>query len=219
MSVLEAPLDAIWPPLDLPIAPPYPPMEARLVPALPAAGVWQYEPKWDGLRCLAFKAGATVALQSTGGQALGRYFPEVEAAIALLPQARLVLDGEIVVPSPSGYSFEALLRRIQPAESRVRRLAAEVPAFFFASDLLVNGLGRAMVASPIENRRAALELEAVRFAGRIHVSSATRERDEGEGWLADAAGLDGVVAKRLGEPYRAGDCSAMVKVKRERIVN
>jgi ATP-dependent DNA ligase len=191
-------------------------MEARLQDALPAGGSWWFEPKWDGFRCLAFKEGPTVALQSKAGQPLGRYFPEIAAAVAALPAERLVLDGELVVPEGGGVSFEALLQRIHPAESRIRRLAAETPARLVLFDLLVDARGRALVAEPLEARRAALEADGPRPGPAFVLSPCTRDRADAEAWLAGRAGTDGVVAKRLGVPYASGERTAMVKVKRER---
>lgn len=204
-----------WPKLDLPVLPPFPPMEARLSDELPARGAWQYEPKWDGFRCLLFKDGGTVALQSKAGQPLERYFPEIVAAARALAAPRLVLDGELLVPAEGGPSFEALLQRIHPAESRVRRLAAETPAALLAFDLLVDAEGRSLLAAPLEARRAALEAEAPRL-GAFRLSPATRDAAEALAWLEGRAGTDGVVAKRLGVPYASGERTAMVKVKRER---
>src|SRR5512141_2132324 len=127
-----------WPALQLPISPPYPPMEAKLVDELADGPGWQYEPKWDGFRCLVFRDGASVALQSKAGQPLGRYFPEVEDAVRSVPAERFVLDGELVVPTQDGFAFEPLLQRIPPAPSRIARLARESPAAVLAFDLLVD---------------------------------------------------------------------------------
>ncbi len=190
-------------------------MEAKLEDALPL-GAWWYEPKWDGFRCIAFKDGATVALQSKSGQPLGRYFPEIVAAVSAVHAEKLVLDGELVIPDGGGVSFEALLQRIHPAESRVRRLAAETPARLVLFDLLVDGRGRALVAEPLEARRAALEAEGPQAGPAVALSPCTRDVAAAEGWLAGRAGTDGVVAKRLGVPYASGERTAMVKVKRER---
>ncbi|MFY3744413.1 ATP-dependent DNA ligase [Anaeromyxobacter sp. Red801] len=203
-----------WPPLDLPVVPPFPPMEARLADVLPADEGWQFEPKWDGFRCLLFKQDAEVVLQSKAGQPLGRYFPELVAAGRSLRAPRLVLDGEIVVPSGLGLSFDALLQRIHPAESRVQRLARETPARLVAFDLLVDGDGRRLVEAPLEVRRAALLREAPGFPPELSVSPATLRRADAEAWLATPSGTDGVIAKRLGVPYASGERDAMVKVKR-----
>ncbi|WP_242394314.1 ATP-dependent DNA ligase [Anaeromyxobacter oryzisoli] len=203
-----------WPQLDLPIRPPFPPMEARLAEALPAAGDWQFEPKWDGFRCLVFVQGARAALQSKAGQPLGRYFPELVEAVEAIPFHSLVLDGEIVIPTEGGSSFEALLQRIHPAASRVRRLAAETPARFVVFDLLVGPDGRDLTGEPIEVRRSVLERIIGRLPTAFVLSPASRLRSDAEAWLHGVAGTDGVVAKPLGHPYRAG-ARDMVKVKRE----
>ncbi len=206
----------IWPALDLPIVPPYPPMEARLVDELPASGAWQFEPKWDGFRCLLFKDGDAVALQSKSGQPLGRYFPELVADALDAGAPKLVLDGEILIPLEGRLSFEALLQRIHPAESRVRRLAEETPSIVYAFDLLVDAHGEDLTSLPLGARRAALEDAARRLPGSFRLSPASRDRSDAEAWLEGREGTDGVVAKRLGEPYRAGERTAMVKVKRAR---
>lgn len=203
-----------FPYLDLPVVPPFAPMEARLDESLPALGRWQYEPKWDGLRCLLFKRGRVTALQSKSGQPLARYFPEIVEALEALEQERLVLDGELVVPAAGGFSFEALLQRIHPAERRIRKLAAQSPAAVLVFDLLVDGRGRSLLTQPLEARRAALEAEPL--GPRFTLSPATRSPADADRWLAGGAGTDGVVAKRLDEPYRSGERTAMVKVKRER---
>ncbi|MFL6233852.1 MAG: ATP-dependent DNA ligase, partial [Thermoanaerobaculia bacterium] len=119
-----------FPEIDLPVRPPFPPMEARPASKLPGGGGWLYEPKWDGFRCLAFRKGETVALQSKSGQPLDRYFPEMAEAFAALPLKTFVLDGEIVIETGGGLDFDALLQRIHPAASRIRKLARETPASF-----------------------------------------------------------------------------------------
>ena len=136
--------------------------------------------------------------------------------MAALGARRLVLDGEIVVPADGGTSFEALLQRIHPAESRIRRLAAETPARLLVFDLLVDAGGQSLLPEPLEARRAALERLAPLLVEPLALSPATRDRARAEGWLAGREGTDGVVAKRLHEPYRSGERTAMVKVKRAR---
>lgn len=212
---------AAWPRLELPLAPPYPPMEARPVEALPSGPGWLYEPKWDGFRCLAFRDGDTVALQSKAGQPLARYFPEVVANLRRLGPSRFALDGEVAVPTDGRFDFDALLQRIHPSESRVRRLAAETPAVFLAFDLLVDEHGRALVAEPLAERRRRLEAFAARWldaGGGIRLSPATTDRAAADGWLRHPGhlGLDGVVAKRLDAAYAAGERTAMQKIKRRR---
>jgi ATP-dependent DNA ligase len=195
-------------------------MEAELVQRIPDGAGWQYEPKWDGFRCLAFRDGGEVFLQSKAGQPLGRYFPELLAALRALPADRFVLDGEIVVPVNGRASFDDLLQRIHPAESRVRRLARERPAIFIAFDLLAGVRGGALTGQPLRARRAALERLARRaFTGRgpVRLSRASRDRGEAERWLRGAGGaVDGVLAKRLDAAYLSGERRGMQKVKRIR---
>jgi ATP-dependent DNA ligase len=205
-----------FPKLDLPITPPYPPMEAKRVDKIPAGDMWQFEPKWDGFRAIIFKTADDVAIQSKAGQPLGRYFPEVVEAMGELRMKDFVLDGEIVVPFDGRLSFDHLLQRIHPAESRIRKLAAETPAHYFAFDLLVLK-GKSIAEKPIEERREQLErfLESVPEGSLIRLSPATTERKIANDWFNKfgSAGLDGVMAKRLGEPYHSGDRDGMVKVK------
>ena len=192
------------------------PMEARLTESLPIGPEWSYEPKWDGFRCLAYREGDTVALVSKSGKPLGRYFPEVAVMLAGLDQKRFVLDGELVVPTGDGLSFAALQMRLHPAESRVRRLAAETPAQFILFDCLAKGK-KELAERPFAERRAALEsFHAEAGSDRLLLSPLTRDMAEAERWLArGGAALDGVVAKRLDLPYRPGE-RAMAKVKQHR---
>jgi ATP-dependent DNA ligase len=210
----------LFPTIDLPIVPPYPPMEAASVDAVPAGPGWQYEPKWDGFRCLAFRRGGDILLQSKSGQPLTRYFPDLVAALAALPQSRFVLDGEIVIFRGEQLSFDDLLQRIHPADSRVRKLAAETPAALVAFDLLVDTRGGALVDRPLSDRRERLErfFERLDHAEGIHLSPATTAHATAERWMQElgAAGLDGVVAKPLNLPYRSGERDGMVKIKRLR---
>ncbi|HVQ78329.1 MAG TPA: ATP-dependent DNA ligase [Candidatus Binatia bacterium] len=195
-------------------------MEARLVDEIPTGPDWQYEPKWDGFRCLAFRDGDAIELQSRSGQTLTRYFPEVVENLRAVSAPTFVLDGELVVPADGRLSFDDLLQRIHPAASRVRKLAAERPAVLIVFDLLVDETGRLLVSRPLRERRPRLE----RFASRhladardIRLSPATPDPEAARGWLGMAgAALDGVVAKRLDLPYRSGDRTGMQKVKRVR---
>jgi ATP-dependent DNA ligase len=206
--------------MTLPLAVDYAPMEAKLVDALPEGDGWQYEPKWDGFRCLAFKDGDDVDLRSKSGQAFDRYFPEIVDAVRALPVARCVLDGELVIPEGSGLSFDELLMRIHPAESRVRKLAREHPALYVVFDLLVDERGKALVDEPLAMRRAALErLAAHAFvdAPAFRLSPATQSRRSVDAWLAALGeGVDGIVAKRADLAYRPGERTAMQKYKRMR---
>ena len=150
-------LTQAFPKLNLPIQPPYPPAEAKSVDSLPHESGWLYEPKWDGFRCLAFRQGDEVVLQSKAGQPLGRYFPEIVAALLALPARKFVLDGEIVIRSGAGLDFDALLQRIHPAASRIQRLSQETPSTYMVFDLLVDGQGRSLAAKPLSARRMALQ--------------------------------------------------------------
>jgi ATP-dependent DNA ligase len=209
-----------FPPIDLPLSPPFPPMEARSAQRIPTGDGWLYEPKWDGFRCLAFRRGSTVALQSKSGQPLDRYFPELTEAFRRLPVRAFVLDGEIVIRDNGGLDFDALLQRIHPAESRIRKLARETPASYYAFDLLVDGKGKSLAGLPLQERREKLEelFGKILEAKSIILSPATADRRVAERWMNElgTSGLDGVVAKLAGSPYLSGERSAMVKVKRLR---
>lgn len=190
-------------------------MEARQVDELPRGKVWQFEPKWDGFRCLAGRNDGRVELTGRSGKSLARFFPEVVAALADLPLRRFVFDGELVIAAGEVLSFDALQMRLHPAESRIRRLAAETPATLIVFDLLRTP-DADLVDRPLSERRALLEALFVKMNGnpRLRLSPATVRRPEAVRWLARAGGgeLDGVVAKRLDEPYRAGE-RAMLKIK------
>ncbi len=206
--------------MTLPLPHSYEPMEAELAAELPAGGDWTYEPKWDGFRCLAFRDGDEVDLRSKAGKPLGRYFPDIVAAVADVPARRFVLDGEIVIPVGGELSFDELQLRLHPAASRVNKLAAEHPALYIAFDLLVDARGRELTSRPLSDRRAALEAFAVQAldqeGGTIRLSPETDELAEARSWLKGGRqGLDGVVAKRKDQPYLSGE-RAMVKVKRMR---
>jgi ATP-dependent DNA ligase len=193
------------------------PMEARIVDGLPEDDGWQFEPKWDGFRCIAIREGNAVALFAKSGKPLGRYFPEVVAMIAGLPGQHFVIDGELVIASGGELSFDALQMRLHPAESRVRKLAAETPALFVVFDMLINAKGDDLTALPLEQRRAELEafIKPIRVSG-LRLSPFTRDRKEAVKWLARTGGaLDGVIAKRADGPYLKGE-RAMLKVKRIR---
>ena len=198
------------------LRPPVAPMEAKLVEALPEGEGWQYEPKWDGFRCLVFRDGAEVALQSKAGKKLDRYFPEVAALIAGLKAERFVLDGELIIPVGGALSFEALQLRLHPAESRVRKLAAATPAQLMLFDCLALG-GERMMEAPLAARRERLEAFHARAgAADLLLSPFTCDHEIATSWLAIAGGaLDGVIAKRRDAPYRPGE-RAMLKVKQMR---
>jgi ATP-dependent DNA ligase len=203
--------------MALPLHPPFRPMEARSVDAIPTGADWQYEPKWDGFRCLMFRDRGKVELQSKSGQSLTRYFPELVAAARRLKAETFVLDGEIVVPAKNALSFDALLQRIHPAQSRVQRLAAETPALLIVFDLLVGPDGSALVELPLCRRRPQLEAFARRYLhdrDHFRLSTATIKLATARGWLKRVgATLDGIVAKRLDLPYRSGDRTGMQKIK------
>lgn len=192
-------------------------MEAELVDELPRGSRWQYEPKWDGFRCLAHRDGTRLVLMSKAGKPLARYFPDLVDALRAVTATRFVLDGEIVIPVDDTLSFDELLLRIHPAESRVRTLAAAHPAAFVVFDLLVDARGRALVESPLAERRRALEefvATHVPAETRIRLSPATGEVETVQQWFRSVGGgLDGVVAKRLDLPYQSGTRHGMVKVK------
>ncbi len=194
------------------------PMEARSVDALPSGEGWQFEPKWDGFRCLVFKAGADVDLRAKSGKSLARYFPEMIAAVREAPADNFVLDGELTVPVGDSLSFAALQDRIHPAESRVRKLSAETPALLILFDCLATARTGSLLKAPLSERRAQLERAATKL-GRTHrmrLSPFTTERETAQLWLDDTRGaLDGVVAKRLDAAYAPGE-RTMMKVKRLR---
>jgi ATP-dependent DNA ligase len=209
---------ASWAPLELPLTPPYPPMEAELVREIPSGDTWQYEPKWDGFRCIIYRDGDHVELQSKAGQPLGRYFPELIEAVRELGPKRFVLDGEIVIPEDGGLSFDALLLRIHPAASRVAMLARQSPSRFYAFDLLVDTRGQRLTDKPLLLRRQKLEAFASRYLdqkGQIRLSPATHSEKVARAWFG-TPGMDGVVAKRLEAPYASGERTGMVKVKPQR---
>ena len=207
--------------MTLPLRRSYAPMEAVLVDELPSGDEWQFEPKWDGFRCLAFRDGKRVDLMSKAGKPLARYFPDIVELIAQLPAPRFVLDGEIVVPEGKTLSFDELLLRIHPAKSRVLKLAGEHPASFVAFDLLVDARGRSLVGEPLSARRAALEAlydrvaeaAATEAGARLLLSPATTRLTVVRRWLRSiGGGLDGIVAKRVDLPYQTGE-RAMQKLK------
>jgi ATP-dependent DNA ligase len=184
-------------------------MESELVSELPEGDGWWYEPKWDGFRGVLENDSGEVALWSRNGRPLLRYFPELRAVGERLPP-HSALDGEIVISRNGELDFDAMQTRLHPAESRVRKLSAEIPATFVAYDLLLWD-GRPWHERPIEQRRAELE----RVAGGIALSPVSHDIEQGRGWLQtlQAAGFDGVIAKRLGLPYLPGSRDAVVKVK------
>ncbi len=191
------------------------PMEARIVDALPEGAGWQFEPKWDGFRCLAFRDGNTVALQAKSGKSLMRYFPEMVAALRALPLRRFVLDGELTIPVEDSLSFDALQLRLHPAESRVKKLAAETPSILILFDCLYTERAGVLVDQTLTERRHALEqfYAALGKASALRLTDYTRNRKTAEAWLSQAGGaLDGIVAKQIDAPYLPGE-RAMLKLK------
>ena len=194
-------------------------MEGRSVDSIPRGAEWQYEPKWDGFRCIAFRDGEQIHLQSKAGQPLARYFPDIVDAIAQLPAHQFVLDGELVVPVSGALSFDELQLRLHPAASRVQKLAKAHPAMYIVFDLLAEN-ERAYLKQPLHKRRRFLERFArlnFRSARNFRLSPATTDHRTASKWFKRAGGdLDGVIAKRLNAAYASGERTAMVKVKRIR---
>ncbi len=195
-------------------------MEARSVDAIPRGAEWQYEPKWDGFRCLMSRRGKTVELRSKSGEHLGRYFPELIAATLALKATSFLLDGEIVVPHGKTFSFDDLLQRIHPAASRVKKLSLETPALFLAFDLLQTSADKKLFAKSLSLRRPALEAFAksqFKLSPTFRLSPATTNYALARKWLArSGGGFDGVIAKRLDLPYQAGNRDGMQKIKKFR---
>ena len=194
------------------------PMEARQVAALPDTPGWQYEPKWDGFRCIGHKDGRNVSLVSKSGKDLGRYFPEIEQLLVGANRRRFIVDGELCIPDGTSTSFEALQMRLHPAASRVAKLSADTPAVFIVFDLLSID-GKDVRDNPLSERRRRLEclVAALTDKDLLRLSPRTTSLAQAKIWLkqAGAAVVDGVVAKRLNEPYRSGE-RAMMKVKQLR---
>jgi ATP-dependent DNA ligase len=191
-------------------------MEALLAAELPEGKGWQFEPKWDGFRCLARRDGDEVTLTSKSGKPLARYFPEVAEMLRGLKTRQFLLDGELIIPVGDALSFDALQLRLHPAESRVRKLAKETPAELMAFDLLDLD-GKSLAALPLSKRREKLEQFFARNeAPALQLSPMTCDRNVAIGWLERSGGaLDGVIAKRADQDYRSGE-RAMIKVKQQR---
>lgn len=187
---------------------------------IPAGDHWEYEPKWDGFRCLAFRDGNKIELQSKSGQPLARYFPEIVAALLKLKATKFVLDGELVIPVEGGLSFDDLLQRIHPAASRVAKLAQATPGVFVVFDLVVDDSGKSLVDLVLSKRRPKLESFAKKFLTknpRIELSPKTKNIALARKWLSTTGmKLDGIIAKRLDLPYQSGTRDGMQKVKRMR---
>jgi ATP-dependent DNA ligase len=192
------------------------PMEAKSVAELPEEKGWQFEPKWDGFRCLVFRDGATASLQAKSGKPLTRYFPEVVAAVAALKPKCFVLDGELLIPVGKTLSFDALQMRLHPAQSRIDKLARETPALFMAFDLIQDLNGASMLDRDLLTRREALEGFFAKIGSQpcLRLSPYSRKVADARKWLnrAGAGALDGVIAKPLMAPYKVGE-RAMLKIK------
>ncbi len=203
--------------MTLPIKPPLAPMEAKSVDEIPVGDDWQYEPKWDGFRCLAFRDGAKVFLQSKAGQPLARYFPDVVAVLSKLKAKKFVLDGELAIPIGNSLIFDELQLRLHPAESRVKKLANAHLAIFIVFDLLVDEKGKNFAREPLRFRRTALEKFArTNFKSKsgVRLSPATTKLEVAKKWFDKVGGnLDGIIAKQRDAGYASGERTAMVKVK------
>jgi ATP-dependent DNA ligase len=201
------------------IKPPLPPMESRSIDEIPSPPGWQYEPKWDGFRCLAFRDDDNIYLQSKAGQPLARYFPDIVEALSKLPAKRFVLDGELAIPVNGALSFDELQLRLHPAASRVAKLAKAHPAIFIVFDLL--GQDReSFLKKPLRERRKLLEKSArenLRSSKAVRLSPATTKLEQAKKWFEKAGGdLDGVIAKKIDAAYASGERIAVVKVKQIR---
>jgi ATP-dependent DNA ligase len=194
-------------------------MEAQSAEDLPEGRHWQYEPKWDGFRCLAFRDGERIDLESKSGKPLTRYFPELVRSLAALRAKLFVLDGEIVIPIDGNLSFDALLMRIHPAASRVEKLSKETPCIFIVFDLLVDTSGKRLDHLPLRKRRQALESFARKFTrgnDTLSLSPFTKDVALARKWFHMGVGLDGIVAKRDHLPYQSGNRTGMQKIKKQR---
>src|ERR1700731_1886912 len=199
------------------LTPPLLPMEAKSIDEIPTDPGWQYEPKWDGFRCLAFRRGKDIYLQSKSGQPLARYFPDIVVALSRLAAKKFVLDGELVIDVGGRFSFDELQLRLHPAASRVQKLAAAHPATFIVFDLLEDDAGKSLLKVPLRQRRIALEkfgAKNLKSAAAAKLSPATTSLAQAKEWFKKAGGnLDGIIAKRLDSAYASGERTAMVKVK------
>ncbi len=205
--------------MSLPLKNTYAPMEAQPATELPAEADWQYEPKWDGFRCLAFRDGSRIALMSKAAKPLTRYFPELAVNLSSLNAKRFVLDGEIVIAEDGKLSFDALLMRIHPAASRIQKLSQATPSTFIVFDLLVDEDGESLVKLPLQTRRRKLEQFAKKYLHKndsIRLSPVTTDLAVARKWFHMGVALDGVIAKRRDLPYQSGERTGMRKIKKER---
>lgn len=194
-------------------------MESRSADEIPTGDQWQYEPKWDGFRCLAYRDRDNVYLQSKSGQPLARYFPDVVEAVRKLPAKSFVLDGELAIPVNGSLSFDELQLRLHPAASRVAKLAAAHPALFIAFDLLGQE-DESLLKKTLRDRRKLLEkFAASNFKSKnsVRLSPATTDLTQAKKWFRKTGGdLDGVIAKRIDMPYASGERTAVAKIKQIR---
>ncbi len=194
------------------------PMDALSAFELPVGAEWQYEPKWDGFRCIAFRQGDEIELQSKSGQPLGRYFPDVMESLRSLSAKRFILDGELVIPVNGNLDFNELQLRLHPAASRVNKLVREHPAVYIVFDLLEDERGASLLAMPLRERRRRLEGFGARYFdgnARIVLSPATASLEDARLWLRTmGGGLDGIIAKNLESRYEPGErTGAVQKIK------
>jgi ATP-dependent DNA ligase len=204
------------------LKPPIEPMEAELVERIPEGPNWQYEPKWDGFRCLLFRERDGIFLQSKAGQPLARYFPEITRAAESLKPKCWILDGELAVPMGPSFSFDQLLQRIHPAASRVAKLAKETPAIYIAFDLLMTEKKEVLLTSPLLERRKHLEYFAKNFqhSKTFFLSPMTLDIERVRAWLKTTGdNLDGIVCKQRDSGYQSGVSAAFQKVKSYRSID
>jgi len=194
-------------------------MEAAPATTLPVGSQWQYEPKWDGFRCLAFRDNKKIELQSKSGKPLTRYFPELVAALSRLRATQFVLDGEIVIPVDGDLSFDQLLMRIHPSATRVDKLSRETPCVFIVFDLLVSAEGKSLIEHALEQRRQELDRFTSKYLKNnqtVRLSPFTLDIATAQKWFHMGTAVDGVVAKRRDLPYRSGTRNGMEKIKKMR---
>jgi ATP-dependent DNA ligase len=205
--------------MTLPLSKTYAPMEAQPAEDLPKGTEWLYEPKWDGFRCLAFRDGDRVDLESKSGKPLTPYFPELVDSLRSLRARQFVLDGEIVIPVDGDLSFDELLMRIHPAASRIAKLSKESPCRFIVFDLLVDASGKKLADLRLRDRRRALEAFMKKFASKnetVQLSPMTKDSALASKWFHMGVGLDGIIAKRDDMPYQTGERTGMQKIKKQR---
>ena len=205
--------------MTLPISKSYAPMEAQPAAQLPSGLEWHYEPKWDGFRCLAFRDGDRIDLESKSGKPLTRYFPELVDSLRAIRAKQFVLDGEIVIPVDGDLSFDDLLMRIHPAATRVAKLSREKPCVYIVFDMLVASNGKKLVNSTLKERRHALESFLKKFSAgnrMIQISPMTKNIADAKKWFGMGIGLDGIVAKQDDLPYQTGERTGMQKIKKLR---